>query len=195
MQADRTHRSKLLSPPALAVAGALLVLPLASGIAFAAEPKDGDAQLAFAAHRNDRYDDDRDKRRDHGRYDRGRRGHDDGRHDRRHRSDRYRSDRHRHDHHRYDHHRSDRYRSQRSDSRRHFDVPRSIGRDHFQHYRSYRYGRVYDARHRHYHEVYRFPYYSGYGVTYYPYAYCGGQFFARGVFGTRGPLFDIHIRF
>lgn len=102
-------------------------------------------------------------RRDHGHY-----GHD--------RYDRY--DRHR----RYD--QGHRYRSHV------FDIPRQILRDLAHHYRSYYYGRVYHSGHHHHHEVYRFPVYGDHGVGYYPYAYCQGDYYARGRFGSRGPIFD-----
>ena len=51
------------------------------------------------------------------------------------------------------------------------------------------------SAHRHYHEVYRFPVYSDYGVEYYPYAYCEGNFFGRGTFRNGRAVFDIHIGF
>ncbi len=63
------------------------------------------------------------------------------------------------------------------------------------HYSSYRHGRSYHAQHRHYHEIYRFPVYTDYGVEYYPHAYCEGNFFGRGVFRNGRADFDVHITF
>ncbi len=62
-------------------------------------------------------------------------------------------------------------------------------------YSSYRHGRQYHAQHRHYHEIYRFPVYTGVGVEYYPYAYCEGNFYGRGIFRNGRAAFDVHINF
>lgn len=139
-------------------------------------------------HRYDRYRHDR-----HHRYDRHRRHHDYDRHRRydHHRYDHRRYDHHRYDHHRYDHHRYDGY----GHHRQHFTIPRAILHDVLHTYRPYHHGRAYHPRHRHHHDVYRFPVYGEYGVEYYPYAYCEGSFFARGVFRGGRAVFDVHLDF
>ena len=164
--------------------------------------------------RHDRYD--HDKGRHHGyergdrhrdrRYDRDRHRRDRHRYDR-HRSDRHRYDRHRHDRHRYDRHRSGRhyydrhrYGHHRYDHyyrgyRRHFEIPRRLIFSHSHGYHEYFYGRVYHDTHRHYHDVYRFPVYGEYGVSYHPYAYCEGSYYKRGVFRNGRPSFEIRIGF
>ncbi len=63
------------------------------------------------------------------------------------------------------------------------------------HYSSYHHGRQYYSAHRHHHEIYRFPVYTEYGVEYYPYAYCEGNFFGRGVFRDGRAAFDVHLSF
>ena len=62
-------------------------------------------------------------------------------------------------------------------------------------FHDYHYGRIYYESHGHHHEIYRFPVYHGAEVEYYPYAYCEGKFFGRGVFGHNGPRFDVHLSF
>ncbi len=62
-------------------------------------------------------------------------------------------------------------------------------------YSDYRHGRLYHSEHRHYHEIYRFPVYTGVGVEYYPYAYCEGNFYGRGIFRNGRAAFDVHINF
>ncbi len=188
---------------ALLSAAAFLVLLFAgAGIAQADEGHRGRG----GEHRYDRHDRDHDRRRHRGDYRHDRR-HDrrgDYRHDRRH--DRHhRYDRHRGRHDRYEHYRYDRrYRppygyGHRSYGHRpyrpHFEIPWAIDHRHRGDYRHYRHGRVYHEPHRHYHEVYRFPVYGPYGVGYYPYAYCEGSFFGRGIFRGGRAVFDIHINF
>ena len=160
--------------------------------------RDGDRHRA-RAHRERR-----DHRGDRHRYDRPRHRGDSHRYDRpRHRGDRHRYDRPRH---RYDRHRYDRYRHHRYDRpyydhqyrrhhRRHFAIPGAIAHHLLHHYTPYHHGRIYFSDHRHYHDVYRFPVYTEWGVDYYPYAYCEGSFFARGVFRGGRALFDVHLRF
>ena len=205
-------------------ATALLVLFFAgSGAALARDRHDDDSDSdSYRRHKTHERYEHRAERHDrgHGKYDRDRRGHRYDRHhhyDRRYRYDRHRHryDRHRHDrypryrdHHRHRHHRYDRYRYDRYRYRydhdryrynryrhRHFDIPRVIAHDLLHHYRPYHHGRLYHPAHRHYHQIYRFPVYAEYGVEYYPYAYCEGNFFGRGVFRNGRALFDIHIGF
>lgn len=110
--------------------------------------------------------------------------------------------RNRRDDHRYDRLRRDPYRHNRQHHgyrnhyrTRHFAFPRVILHELLHTYSPYRHGRLYHAQHRHYHEVYRFPVYAGYGVEYYPYAYCEGKFFGRGAFHNGRAVFDVRISF
>ncbi len=154
----------------------------------------------------DRYEDHRGARGNHGhhgehRYDRD---YDDHRYDRdrRHHRRHHRYDRHhrRHHHRHYTDHRyhrryDDHYYRYNRHRIRHFDIPKLILHELLHSYRPYRYGRVYYSQHRHYHEIYRFPVYTEYGVEYHPYAYCEGKFFGRGHFRNGRPVFDVRIRF
>lgn len=56
-------------------------------------------------------------------------------------------------------------------------VPRVIRPTAVAVYRPYYADRVWHARHRHYHSLYRFPVETSYGVVYRPYAYCAGEVF------------------
>lgn len=157
----------------------------------------------------DRYEDHRGARGGHGYHGKGRYHRDDDSdhhydRNRRHHRRQHHYDRHhrRHHHRHYTDHRYRRhgyyddhhYRYNRHRIR-HFDIPKLILHELLHSYRPYRYGRVYYSQHRHYHEIYRFPVYSEYGVEYYPYAYCEGKFFGRGHFRGGRPVFDVHIRF
>lgn len=79
---------------------------------------------------------------------------------------------------------------------RRFAVPRTIHKQHRRAYEPYYYGRVYHRTHRHHHVIYRFPVYyqgPGYGYgqpVYQPYAYCGTELFAQGIFTPHGPSFS-----
>ena len=189
---------------ALPVAAAFLAL-LFAGTGAALADRDGHHKHGKHRYKGKSCDSGKHHRYDdrHHRYDRHHR--DDYRYDR-HR-DRYRYDRHRdryryernrydrydrrYDRHRY-HHRHDRY---RHNHRRFFDIPRVIAHDLLHHYKPYYYGRVYHREHGHYHDIYRFPVYTEYGVEYYPYAYCEGKFYSRGIFRNGRPVFEVRIRF
>ncbi len=133
-------------------------------------------------------------RQEHDRYDHHRGNHD-RRHYGNHRHDRYQHD-YRHDRYRHDRYRHDRYRPGHGGYYRHrFDIPRAITHELLHAYSSYHHGRQYYARHRHNHEIYRFPVYGEYGVDYYPYAYCEGNFFGRGTFRNGRVKFGINISF
>lgn len=97
---------------------------------------------------------------------------------------------------RYEHHRERHYESYRGHhyvGHRRFVVPRAIHSHYVRTYQPYYYGRAFYAPHHHYHVIYRFPVY-GYGEpVYYPYAYCGDELFARGVFTNAGPRFSFSL--
>jgi hypothetical protein len=193
----RCHRRALPVSRKGAWATALLVLfTLGSGAALADDHR-GDRRGYQQKHersRDHRADRDRherrryDQRHDRRRYDQrnDRQRYDRRRDDNRSRYDRQWTDRGR----RYD----DRYRYNNYRSRT-FSVPRVIVRNVVPTYRPYYFDRVYYPAHHHYHEIYRFPVYLDYGVEYYPYAYCEGNFFGRGIFRDGRAFFDIHIRF
>ena len=175
---------------ALLSAAAFLILLFAGSAVAQAHERHGDHRGDQRHDRSGRYDHDGDSDRHRGDYRHDRRHHRRGdyRHDRRHhRHDRY--DRHRDRHYRYD--RRGHYRPDRG----YFEIPRSIGHRYRGDYRHYRHGSVYHAPHRHHHEVYRFPVYGPYGVGYYPYAYCEGSFFGRGIFRGGRVVFDVHFDF
>ncbi len=148
---------------------------------------DGTLSIQLASHRSH-------SQRSHGRYDHRRGGH-------------YRYDKHfwkKHKHHDRGYRRDQGHRyygptyrghGHRGHGNGHFEIPRAIHRHGYHPYRDYYHGRVYYRGHGHYHDVYRFPVYSGYRVDYRPYAYCDGGFFASGYFGLRGPVFSIGIGF
>lgn len=92
------------------------------------------------------------------------------------------------------HHGHSGYHVSRHRGHHHFEVPRAIHSHYVRTYRPYYYGRTYYAPHRHHHVVYRFPVYGVYEQpVYYPYAYCGDELFARGVFTERGPRFSFGL--
>jgi hypothetical protein len=108
-----------------------------------------------------------------------------------------------HEHHsggHYDegHHQSGHSRG-RGHAHRRFEVPRAIHGHYVRAYEPYYHSRSYYAPHHHHHVVYAFPvFYDPYGhpypqPVYYPYAYCEGGFFARGVFTDHGPRFSLAV--
>lgn len=166
-------------------------------------------------HSRDRRDDrrhyERDRHRDR-RHSRDRRH--DRRHyerDRRHYRDRHHRDRHYRDRHYRDRHYRDRHYRDRHHSRKHYDrhhyrdrhyypyghghrrghfsIPKLIARELVHALADYHYGRHYYRSHGHYHEIYRFPVYSDHGVSYRPYAYCEGRYYATGRFDDRGDYY------
>jgi len=62
-------------------------------------------------------------------------------------------------------------------------------------YREYRDGRVYHRGHGHFHDVYRFPVRTSFGVAWTPYDYCDGIVFREGYFAVDGPRFHVRIGF
>ncbi len=173
------RRALSISRQGLWASAILALLTLGSGTALADDRRGHHRHGSSCDHRVDR------DRYDHHRYDRHRYD----RHRRDHRYERHRYDRYRHRHYEPYRYRSNPYRS------RAFTIPRVIAHGARHHYQSYHHGRVYHAAHRHYHQVYRFPVYVDYRVVYYPYAYCEGSYFGRGVFRDGRPVFDIHISF
>ena len=180
MQRNNVHPSLRR---ALVSAAAFLVLLFAGAGVALADRSCRDDHRHGGHHRGGYYDDDGDRYREHRRH---------------HRVDRQRYDRdHRHgsrygDRYNYRH---NQHRGYYRPSTRRFEVPRVIHRQHRSSYRTYHHGRIYHSQHRHYHEIYRFPVYGEYGVEHYPYAYCEGSFFARGVFRHGRALFDLRIDF
>ncbi len=86
-------------------------------------------------------------------------------------------------------------RGYRSRGRRSFTIPGRIGHKQRREYRRFYRGSFYFAPHRHRHSVYGFPVYSGFGVSYRPYTYCGERPFVGGFVGFHGPRFGFQIRF
>lgn len=81
------------------------------------------------------------------------------------------------------------------DGRGHFRLPHSIHHDNHHHFRPFFYGRAYFGPHRHYHDVYHFPYYTSYGLEYRPYYYCGGDLYLRGRVDLYLPGIGISVGF
>lgn len=76
---------------------------------------------------------------------------------------------------------------------RRFSIPRLIARELAHELAHYFIGRLYYADHRHHHTIYRFPHYDDHGaVSYRPYAYCEGKYFAVGTYRHGDPYFDGH---
>ena len=222
MKLDTSHRFTLRGRMGLLAAGLAFVFFAAPGTAAAApESHRGQATAesrSASHHRGDHYHHGRKSHRGHYGKDSYRSHRRSGyhRHHRHHRHYRsghhYRGDhrgrysRHHRDHRRYRYHHDHRY-LHRDGPRyghpsrghhyrpRHFEIPRRILRNLVHTYRDYHYGRHYYPAHNHYHEIYRFPVYYGPEVSYRPYAYCEGAYFATGVFGHDGPRFDVHLRF
>lgn len=213
-----THKALNLDSPfrKLRMAKSFTALPVAflfvstaflsAGSAFA---EDSNRSISKRHERrdHDRYDrrgqyDERRRYDDHDRYDSRRRhnGHDRyDRHDQYNRNDRRdQYDRNR-DRRRYEYNRHARpgyYPTDRYDShRRRFKIPKVIIHNHRHQYKDYYNSRVYYRDHRHHHDIYRFPVYVEGRLTYRPYAYCEGNYFATGYFGIDGPHFSIRLGF
>ncbi len=90
---------------------------------------------------------------------------------------------------RYQRYERPRYRERGYRSRERFRVPRMIRHDYAYKYKSYYYGRIYHAGHRHHHGIYRFPVFLQGRYVYRPHAYCNGDFYEVGVFTRFGPRF------
>lgn len=76
-----------------------------------------------------------------------------------------------------------------------FEIPRWIRHEVRHNLRDFYYDQVYYADHGHYHTIYRFPVYIDATLTYQPYAYCEGKFFATGYFRGSRPHFSFRLRF
>ncbi len=104
----------------------------------------------------------------------------------------HRSHHDRHGHH-GDHHRHGLFSHIRHHSR--FVVPQRIHSHDRRDFRPYFRGSLYYRPHRHHHDVYYFPVYTGHGYSYQPRYYCESELFVGGHAGYHGRDFSIHIDF